>query len=110
MDYKDKKIVVVGAGKSGIAAVNLLRKEGADVVLYDANRKLESGELMDKTGNADNVDIVFGEFPEELLWAGKKTLAVEKQEYKRNFATKFAKTQRNRIFCNRQRASGKQVI
>ena len=68
MDYKDKKIVVVGAGKSGIAAVNLLRKEGADVVLYDANRKLESGELMDKTGNADNVDIVFGEFPEELLW------------------------------------------
>ncbi len=68
MDYKDKKIVVVGAGKSGIAAVNLLRKEGADVVLYDANTKLESGELMDKTGNADNVDIVFGEFPEELLW------------------------------------------
>ena len=50
------------------------------------------------------------EFPEELLWAGKKTLAVEKQEYKRDFATKFAKTQRNRIFCNRQRASGKQVI
>ena len=68
MDYTDKKIVVVGAGKSGIAAVNLLRKEGADVVLYDANTKLESGDLMDKTGNSDNVDIVFGEFPEELLW------------------------------------------
>ena len=67
MDYRNKKIVVAGAGKSGIAAVNLLKKEDAEIVLYDANTKLESGDLMDQTGNAENVDIVFGEFPEELI-------------------------------------------
>ena len=31
----------------------------------------------------------------------EKTLAVAKQENKRDFATKFAKTQGNRKFCNR---------
>ena len=67
MDYRNKKIVVAGAGKSGVAAVNLLKKEGADIILYDANTRLETGDLMDQIGNAENVDIVIGEFPEELI-------------------------------------------
>ena len=35
LDLKNKKIMVVGAGISGIGAVHLLNQVGADVVLYD---------------------------------------------------------------------------
>lgn len=35
MDYKDKKVLVVGMAKSGIAAAALLKTLGAQVMLYD---------------------------------------------------------------------------
>ena len=36
-----KKVMVLGAGKSGIAATNLLVKENIKVVLYDSNEEIE---------------------------------------------------------------------
>ena len=38
MDLSGKKVSVIGAGKSGIAAAELLRSEGADVLLSDFGR------------------------------------------------------------------------
>lgn len=35
MNYKNKKVLVYGLGKSGIAAIKLLKKVGADVYVYD---------------------------------------------------------------------------
>ena len=46
MEFKDKKVMVVGMAASGISAAKLLKKLGAQVLLYDAKPK-ESFELSD---------------------------------------------------------------
>ena len=40
MELQGKKVLVVGSGKSGTAAVKLLTEMGARPVLYDSNEKL----------------------------------------------------------------------
>ena len=40
-DLKDKNVLVVGAGKSGIGSVGLLLNIGARPILYDGNEKLD---------------------------------------------------------------------
>ena len=89
MEMKGKKVIVFGSGISGEAAAGLLLREGAQVVLYDGNEKLDAAEIkakiqeslagtgsvdgkpsgQDAAGGADSVDlsVVLGEFPEELL-------------------------------------------
>ena len=52
MDFKNKKIIVVGMAKSGIAAALLLAKKGADVILHDAKPKDMIGS--DKFKDIDN--------------------------------------------------------
>ena len=42
MDIRDKNVLVFGSGISGIAASRLLLREGADVILYDGNEKLDA--------------------------------------------------------------------
>ena len=37
LDVKEKQVLVFGSGISGTAAVRLLEKEGAQVILYDGN-------------------------------------------------------------------------
>ena len=37
MDLKDKKIVIIGAGISGIAAAKIAKKSGASVIISDTN-------------------------------------------------------------------------
>ena len=71
MELKDNKFLVAGAGISGIGALSLLIKAGADAVLYDGNDKLVEKELREKMKNAgiensDNVKIVLGELEDEL--------------------------------------------
>ena len=41
LDVKEKQVLVFGSGISGTAAVRLLEKEGAQVILYDGNEKLD---------------------------------------------------------------------
>lgn len=65
MDINGKKVLVFGAGISGEAAAGLLVSEGADVVLYDGNTKLNASEISGRV--PDGVKVIFGEFPEELL-------------------------------------------
>lgn len=48
MVLQDKKVLVVGSGKSGIAAVELLRKAGAYPVLFDSSEKLSAEEMEGK--------------------------------------------------------------
>ena len=40
MEWKGKKVLVVGTGVSGIAAAQLLIQTGADTILYDSSEKL----------------------------------------------------------------------
>ncbi len=46
--FKDKKWLVIGAGKSGINAAKLLISSGAQIILYDDNEKASFDEIKEK--------------------------------------------------------------
>lgn len=63
MEFAGKKVCVIGTGVSGIAAVNLLAKEGANILLYDGNDKVSKEDIEAKLGDISNVSIALGTFP-----------------------------------------------
>lgn len=65
MDLKNKKVVVMGAGKSGIAAYKLLKKAGAEPVLFDENKELDKEALKNKLEDIQ-ATIYAGQLPEEV--------------------------------------------
>ena len=65
LDLKQKKVLVVGSGISGIAAADLLTKQGASVLLYDGNDKLSKEEIKKKLADGTKTEILLGEFPKE---------------------------------------------
>lgn len=50
MDLKDKKALVVGSGKSGLAAIGLLKVAGAETILFDSSDKITVQEILEKCG------------------------------------------------------------
>lgn len=67
METAEKKVLVFGSGISGVGAVKLLEKQGADVILYDGNEKLDRSKIRKSLGEDTKAEIVLGVFPEELL-------------------------------------------
>lgn len=65
MNLQNKKVLVVGSGKSGIGAVRLLGKSGALPVLFDSNEKLDKEEIFRKTGKIPGMEIFLGSIPKE---------------------------------------------
>ncbi len=59
MELQGKKVVVVGLGKSGIAAYELLKDMGAKICLYDGNTGF------DASGYSE--EVYLGEFPEDVF-------------------------------------------
>ena len=41
MELNNKKVMVVGTGISGIGAIDLLNKAGADSIIYDGNESFQ---------------------------------------------------------------------
>lgn len=66
MDLKNKTVMVVGTGISGIGAVSLLNKVGADCILYDGSDKLDREKVEEKLGD-NKAQIIIGEFDNKLL-------------------------------------------
>lgn len=64
---KGKKVIVAGSGVSGIGAVQLLSRLGAEVVLYDGNEKLKREEVEEKLPDCSGVDIQIGELTADIL-------------------------------------------
>ena len=48
MELKNKKVIIIGAGKSGIAASEMLDELGASTLLFDQNEKLDTDALKQK--------------------------------------------------------------
>lgn len=64
MDLTGKRVLVVGSGISGVAATELLKKKGIEVVLFDGNRDLDVAALKEKAPVFSDVEILLGELQE----------------------------------------------
>lgn len=67
MELKDKQVLVAGSGKSGIGATDLLKKVGANVIIYDGNDKLKKEDILSKLDDAGDVEVVLGELTGEVI-------------------------------------------
>lgn len=56
-----QRVLVAGAGLSGISAAKLLLDMGGEVVLYDGNSSLDEAVLRQELGNSKKVSVVLGE-------------------------------------------------
>ena len=64
MEWNNKRVLVFGAGISGIGAARLLLQAGAVPVIYDGKADLDREALLRKIGS--DVEICAGELPEEV--------------------------------------------
>lgn len=60
MKLKDKKVMVVGTGISGIGAVSLLNHAEAEVILYDGNVRLDKQSVLRKLGQ-NKAELLIGD-------------------------------------------------
>lgn len=67
MEFADTKALVIGTGISGLSAVSLLERKGAQVILFDANEKLKCADVKAKLKADSQAQIVIGNLPEDLL-------------------------------------------
>lgn len=67
MNLKDKKVLVVGLGKSGLASTLFLKKHGAKVVVNDIKGE-ENFEKEKKILIDNGIDYVFGRHPEDIFF------------------------------------------
>ncbi|MCM1107260.1 MAG: UDP-N-acetylmuramoyl-L-alanine--D-glutamate ligase [Blautia sp.] len=64
MDIEGKRVLVIGAGKSGIAAAGLLLKKGVKPVLFDGNEKLDTAAFYEKNPDLKDVPLILKELPD----------------------------------------------
>ncbi|MGI6010547.1 MAG: UDP-N-acetylmuramoyl-L-alanine--D-glutamate ligase [Ruminococcus sp.] len=67
MELKEKKVLVFGAGVSGIGAADLLAKVQALPLIYDGNTKLKEKEIKEKLQDPSRVSVVLGELSDGIL-------------------------------------------
>ena len=67
--------LIAGGGISGIAAAELLYKEGEKAILYDGNKALDVEGLRSRLQAAAGIEIVLGELPDSLLQKTKVCVA-----------------------------------
>lgn len=67
MELKNKKVLVAGSGKSGIAAADLLKKIGAKVTIYDGNQNLDREDVLSGLENREEVEVILGELPKTVV-------------------------------------------
>ncbi len=67
MELKNKKVLIVGTGISGVAATTLVCANNGKVTLLDSNMKIDKKVIRGQIPKEYQVDIVIGELPEEEL-------------------------------------------
>ncbi len=61
-----KTYLIIGTGRSGIAAAKLLDGENADILLYDDKEDIDKEGIAAKTGNSDRITICAGSIPDGM--------------------------------------------
>ncbi len=67
MDILAQTYIVIGTGKSGVAAAGLLLKKGCEVYLYDGNENLDVAGFYDKNPKLQKVEIYLGDKVKDIL-------------------------------------------
>src|SRR5688500_5001235 len=67
MEIEERKTLVLGAGKSGIASAKFLAERGATVALHDKKPVEEWGEAASALKESHKVGMIGGELPSWLL-------------------------------------------
>lgn len=67
MEMKDKRFLVVGTGKSGVAAAKLLKNKGISTVLYDGNDKLDKEAFFANNKELAGLELITGELLKEQM-------------------------------------------
>ena len=66
MELKGKRVLVYGAGRSGIGAADLLARIGSRPVLYDEKADIDVDALRQKLAEPKSTEIMTGVYPEEM--------------------------------------------
>ena len=68
-DLKEKKVLVIGSGLSGIGSVSLLDRVGANPVMLEENTKVTEDDIREKLHEKDRekTQIIIGEISDEVL-------------------------------------------
>lgn len=61
-----RRVLVVGTGKSGIAATNLLEAVGEEVILYDSNVETKEEQVKNKLTKTSKAKIMIGNIPDDV--------------------------------------------
>lgn len=67
MKFTNKKVLVVGTGKSGVAAVRLLNKSGAEVIVLEGNTSFSTEKIISRFPKDAEFDLIIGELPEQKM-------------------------------------------
>lgn len=71
MDLKNKTVLTVGAGISGIGSVEALERAGARTILYDGNAGLSGEEIYKKLPAGSKAEVITGELPDKVREAAQ---------------------------------------
>lgn len=67
MDFTGKRVLVVGTGVSGVAAIRLLAAKGAKPVVLEGNEKADQEQIRAKIPESITYDLIIGNLPEEVM-------------------------------------------
>ena len=67
MDFTGKRVLVVGTGVSGIAAIRLLAAKGAKPIVLEGNEKADREQVCARIPEGIEYDLIIGNLPEEVM-------------------------------------------
>jgi len=67
MNFEEKRFLIVGTGKSGIAAAGLLKSKGLEYSVYDGNDKLVEADIRNAHSEFEKCNIYLGEMPKKAV-------------------------------------------
>ncbi|HIR76871.1 MAG TPA: UDP-N-acetylmuramoyl-L-alanine--D-glutamate ligase [Candidatus Choladousia intestinipullorum] len=67
MELKGKKVLVFGAGISGIGAARLLLDASAEVILYDGNKDLSEADIRNRLPENQGLTVILGSLEREII-------------------------------------------
>ena len=62
-----KKVLIAGAGRSGIGSARLLQKNGAEIIFYDGKTDVDVEKLLSQLEDREHVGVVLGDINDAIL-------------------------------------------